>query len=885
MWCCWNTNPTRSRRNRVAAAASSADRSVSPTTIRPALGRSIAPSRWRRVDFPEPDGPTSDTQPPASSSASTARSASVSPYRRVARSIRMCSPVTVSLSRSSGGAQSIARGDAQGARHGPERGAEREGERRAERERRRDPADRHEGAEDARRDRLRRERARDAACEPAREAARGGLGEEERSHRPGRRAEGEAEADLLPPREEEDAERAGHGEGRRGAEGERHEQEQPPDLREERRLGARDLRQRPRLRPEDRRLDRPGDLLRRAAAQVGAHERERRLPGKVREVLNEREGEEEVLVLRPAGLDGGGDGHADGPARHGRDLDLLAGDEPEPPRERRAGHDLAARGPARRDAPERVQPLERLPRVADPASRHAVDPDAGEQRRRHRLDARARRAGEGAQVRLGEAPVLLDGAELERAEAEPERGGAGQHEEVRAVRGEVLSEPRLDAARDRDEAEDERGGERERRGPHRVRGEAPQERAPEPSPEEARPGGAPLRGHAASLSSGAGSRASARRIGQTAPAAATSRAPPIASGATAAPASIGVPNTASPSTRTSTRARPAASTPPTAPSASSSEPRSSETCHADAPVARRSAISVRRPRTRAAKVDATASAAAASDRPARIAMRMPSRERTRASASASDQTGRARLPGIASSTCRATLVTYGVQNHFSNSPRVMPAGSRRPKPSSGTVTAETSAREISPGRPRSCCAASSSTIAWSSSKPPLLTIPTTRSARERSPAAAVTESPGRAPSRAASARPSTASSVAPPVGQRPSRPQCGKSGATPARRSSVWPGLGTRRSNHTPASSARSLRPRAESATGAVSEGASPTTLCRQKMVRMRWRCASSRKLWGGRTPPGAAATAGSTTTLAPKLRSSAASRSPTSSETVPSAA
>src|SRR6266542_2479934 len=674
MWCCWNTNPTRSRRNRVAAAASSADRSVSPTTIRPALGRSIAPSRWRRVDFPEPDGPTSDTQPPASSSASTARSASVSPYRRVARSIRMCSPVTVSLSRSSGGAQSIARGDAQGARHGPERGAEREGERRAERERRRDPADRHEGAEDARRDRLRRERARDAACEAAREAARGGLGEEERSHRPGRRAEGE-----------------------------RHEQEQPPDLREERRLGARDLRQRPRLRPGDRRLDRPGDLLRRAAAQVGAHERERRLPGKVREVLNEREGEEDVLVLRPAGLDGGGDGHADGPARHGRDLDRRAADEPEPPRERRAGHDLAARGPARRDAPERVQPLERLPRVADRARRHAVDPDAGEQRRRHRLDARARRAGEGAQVRLGEAPVLLDGAELERAEAEPERGGAGQHEEVRAVRGEVLSEPRLDAARDRDEAEDERGGERERRGPHRVRGEAPQERAPEPSPEEARPGGAPLRGHAASLSSGAGSRASARRIGQTAPAAATSRAPPIASGATAAPASIGVPNTASPSTRTSTRARPAASTPPTAPSASSSDPRSSETCHADAPVARRSAISVRRPRTRAAKVDATASAAAASDSPARIAMRMPSRERTRASASASDQTGRARLPGIASSTCRATLVTYGVQNHFSNSPRVMPAGSRRPKPSSGTVTAETSAREISPGRPSRAC--------------------------------------------------------------------------------------------------------------------------------------------------------------------------------------
>ena len=69
------------------------------------------------------------------------------------------------------------------------------------------------------------------------------------------------------------------------------------------------------------------------------------------------------------------------------------------------------------------------------------------------------------------------------------------------------------------------------------------------------------------------------------------------------------------------------------------------------------AISVRRPLTRAAKVEATASAAVTSASAARSVMRTSSRERTRASASAMLQTGRARLPGIASSTCFATLVT------------------------------------------------------------------------------------------------------------------------------------------------------------------------------------------------------------------------------------
>ncbi len=79
MWCCWNTNPTRSRRKRGAAAGSSAERSVSPTRIRPALGASIAPRRWRRVDFPEPDGPTREIQLPAAKVASSPRTASVSP--------------------------------------------------------------------------------------------------------------------------------------------------------------------------------------------------------------------------------------------------------------------------------------------------------------------------------------------------------------------------------------------------------------------------------------------------------------------------------------------------------------------------------------------------------------------------------------------------------------------------------------------------------------------------------------------------------------------------------------------------------------------------------------------------------------------------------------
>ena len=45
--------------------------SVPSTSIEPAVGRSIPASRLRSVVFPEPDGPMSATNPPASIERST----------------------------------------------------------------------------------------------------------------------------------------------------------------------------------------------------------------------------------------------------------------------------------------------------------------------------------------------------------------------------------------------------------------------------------------------------------------------------------------------------------------------------------------------------------------------------------------------------------------------------------------------------------------------------------------------------------------------------------------------------------------------------------------------------------------------------------------------
>src|SRR6266540_27927 len=460
-----------------------------------------------------------------------------------------------------GGAERITGGRGERPGHRPERGPEREGERSAERERRRCPAGRNERAEHA-------------AGEAARDTARRRLGEEQAPDGAGARAEREAEPDLLAAGEEEHAERSRDGERRRRAEGDGDEEEEPLHLREERLLRPRHLRDGSGLGARDGALDCASGRFRRPPREVGAHERERDLAPRAGELLEEPERQEEILILGAARLDRGGEPDAGRPP--GRlHRDLLAGREREPGGERRAGHRLVSLRPTRRHAPERVQPAERDPAVADRSRRDAVQPHAGEERRGDRLHPRPRR-DEAEDVRLPKAPLLLDRPKLERAEAEPERSGTGQDEQVRPVGGELLPELALDAARHRDEAEDERRGERERCGADRARGEAPLQRAAEPAAEE--PGSGGTRGHQApSFSSGAGSSASARRSGQIAPAAATRRAPPRASGTRAAPGASGAPNTAVPRARTRMAARNAPATPPTAPSASTSVPSRSTT--------------------------------------------------------------------------------------------------------------------------------------------------------------------------------------------------------------------------------------------------------------------------------------------------------------------
>ncbi len=50
-------------------------RSFPPASMRPELGRSRPPIRWRSVDFPEPDLPNSATRSPRHTSSETPRRA------------------------------------------------------------------------------------------------------------------------------------------------------------------------------------------------------------------------------------------------------------------------------------------------------------------------------------------------------------------------------------------------------------------------------------------------------------------------------------------------------------------------------------------------------------------------------------------------------------------------------------------------------------------------------------------------------------------------------------------------------------------------------------------------------------------------------------------
>src|SRR5260370_25607051 len=87
----WKTNPTVVLRSSVRSASLNPSRSCPASRMLPALGGVNPPMIWNSVDFPEPDGPTIDTNSPAPTSKFTPRSActSTSPARYVFRKSRM----------------------------------------------------------------------------------------------------------------------------------------------------------------------------------------------------------------------------------------------------------------------------------------------------------------------------------------------------------------------------------------------------------------------------------------------------------------------------------------------------------------------------------------------------------------------------------------------------------------------------------------------------------------------------------------------------------------------------------------------------------------------------------------------------------------------------
>ena len=72
----WKIIPTVVARNRAISRPESRWRSRPPTWSPPELGRSRPPSRFRSVDFPEPDLPSRATRSPSATSIEIPRSAS-----------------------------------------------------------------------------------------------------------------------------------------------------------------------------------------------------------------------------------------------------------------------------------------------------------------------------------------------------------------------------------------------------------------------------------------------------------------------------------------------------------------------------------------------------------------------------------------------------------------------------------------------------------------------------------------------------------------------------------------------------------------------------------------------------------------------------------------
>jgi hypothetical protein len=74
----WKTNPVFWRRSFVAASSPRRLTTAPSRTTSPDVGRSRPPRRWRRVLFPDPDGPMTATNSPGSTASDTPRTAATS---------------------------------------------------------------------------------------------------------------------------------------------------------------------------------------------------------------------------------------------------------------------------------------------------------------------------------------------------------------------------------------------------------------------------------------------------------------------------------------------------------------------------------------------------------------------------------------------------------------------------------------------------------------------------------------------------------------------------------------------------------------------------------------------------------------------------------------
>src|SRR5262249_58084079 len=74
---CWKTKPILVARTAASWRSSRLATSSPVIATRPLVGRSRVPTRWRSVDFPEPDGPTTATSSPAPTLKLTPRKAGI----------------------------------------------------------------------------------------------------------------------------------------------------------------------------------------------------------------------------------------------------------------------------------------------------------------------------------------------------------------------------------------------------------------------------------------------------------------------------------------------------------------------------------------------------------------------------------------------------------------------------------------------------------------------------------------------------------------------------------------------------------------------------------------------------------------------------------------